>query len=338
MQRCLQLAELGKGYVAPNPMVGCVIVHDDKIIGEGYHQEYGKAHAEVNAINSVQLPELLPNCTLYVNLEPCAHFGKTPPCADLVVAKKIPRVVIGCSDTFSLVAGKGIEKLKAAGIDVTIGVLEKESRELNRPFFTFHEKKRPYVVLKWAQSADGFTDIDRNQNQKGIAWISQPGTQTLVHKWRSEHGAILVGWKTVATDNPELTVREVNGKNPLRVIIDPDLRLDYTAFKVGDGKNATLVLTRKNATGNPMLRFIIPQDFSCQSILQTLREENIQSVFVEGGCTTHSHFIAEKLWDEARIITGIPVLKKGMKAPVISGNSVGQFDYGPDRISLLQPF
>jgi diaminohydroxyphosphoribosylaminopyrimidine deaminase / 5-amino-6-(5-phosphoribosylamino)uracil reductase len=335
LQRCLQLAELGKGNVAPNPMVGCVIVHEDRIIGEGYHQEYGKAHAEVNAIRSVQYPELLTDCTLYVSLEPCAHYGKTPPCADLIVTKKIPRVVIGCTDTFSLVAGKGIEKLKAAGIQVTVGILEKESRELNRAFFTFHEKKRPYVVLKWAQSADGFADIDRSQNEKGIAWISQPETQTLVHQWRAEHAAILVGWKTIATDNPELTVREVQGRNPLRVIIDPGLRLDYTAFKVGDGKNPTLVLTAKNANGNPMLRFVTPTDFTPRSILETLWKENIQSVFVEGGCTTHSHFITDGLWDEARIITGTSRLQRGMKAPTIKGDIVRQFEYGQDQVIIL---
>lgn len=336
MRRCFQLALLGKGTVAPNPLVGSVIVYKDKIIGEGYHMKYGEAHAEVNAVKSVSDMSLLTDSTLYVNLEPCAHHGKTPPCADLIVANKIPRVVIGCVDSFSEVSGKGIEKLRAAGIDVTVGILEKESRELNQRFFTFHEKKRPFVILKWAQSQDGFIDIKRTPNQKGIVWISEPDTKKIVHQWRHEEDAILVGWKTIATDNPQLTCREVSGKNPIRIVIDPDLRLDYSAFHVGDRKTKTIILTSKNATGDSQLQFISPDDFSTKSILKKLWELNIQSVIIEGGKTTLHHFISSKIWDEARIITGKKNLHQGEPAPSLKNEIIQSFNFGNDQIQILK--
>ena len=227
MLRCHDLARLGIARTAPNPMVGCVIVLDEKIIGEGYHRKCGEAHAEVNAINSVSNHELLKKSTLYVSLEPCSHYGKTPPCTDLIISKKIPRVVIGCVDSFSEVSGRGIKKLKQAGCDVIVGVLENESRELNKRFFTFNEKKRPYIILKWAQTLDGFIDIIRtDENQIAPTWISNEHSRMLVHKWRSHEDAIMVGTNTAEKDNPSLNVRDWDGKNPLRVVLDRQLRLN----------------------------------------------------------------------------------------------------------------
>jgi diaminohydroxyphosphoribosylaminopyrimidine deaminase / 5-amino-6-(5-phosphoribosylamino)uracil reductase len=221
MLRCLELAKLGGVNVAPNPMVGAVIVHQDKIIGEGYHSVYGEAHAEVNAINSVQNKTILAESTIYVSLEPCAHFGKTPPCSDLIIHHNFKKVVVGCIDPFAEVAGKGIEKLRNADIEVRVGVLEEECIKLNKRFFTFHKEKRPYVTLKWAQTKDGFIDINREKNKsKGIQWISSPESKVLVHTWRAEEQAILVGKNTVLNDNPSLTVRQITGKNPIRVVLD----------------------------------------------------------------------------------------------------------------------
>lgn len=335
MNRCLELALMGQGNVSPNPLVGSVIVHENRIIGEGYHMRYGEAHAEVNAIQSVTDTTLLSSSTLYVNLEPCAHYGKTPPCANLIVEKKIPRVVIGCIDSFSEVAGKGIEHLKKSGVKVTVGVLEAESRYLNRRFFTFHEKQRPFVILKWAQTPDGFMDIDRSTGQKGTAWITEAATKSLVHRWRHEEDAILVGWKTVALDNPRLTCREIPGKNPIRVILDRSLRLDYNAFHVGNREARTIVLTEREATGDSMLSFVQPENFEPKEILRTLKQQGIQSVLIEGGATTLQTFIQSGFWDEARILTGNTWFKKGQKAPEISGNIQKKFDFGNDQITIL---
>jgi len=336
MQRCIDLAKKGNGYTAPNPLVGSVIVYENKIIGEGFHQKYGMPHAEVNAINAVSDVSLLEKSTLYVNLEPCAHFGKTPPCSNLIIEKKIPNVVIGCSDPFLEVAGKGIEKLKKAGINVITDVLKTESRDLNKRFFTFHEKNRPYVILKWAQSADGFIDIDRSSGKKGIFWLSEPETKTLVHRWRHEEAAILVGWKTIANDNPELTCREIPGNNPLRLVIDPDLRLDYTAFKVGDHTTPTLIFTKKNALSAPQLKFVTTNDFSIPSILKILHEQSVLSVIIEGGKTTIEEFIASGIWDEARIITGNKKIKEGVLAPKINGKEIENYFFGNDQIKTLK--
>lgn len=336
MKRCLELAEKGSGFVAPNPMVGCVIVHENQIIGEGYHQKYGEAHAEVNAIRSVVNPNLLQNSTLYVNLEPCSHFGKTPPCSDLIIEKKIPHVVIGCVDSNSKVAGKGIEKLKSAGIKTEVGILEKESLELNKRFFTFHEKKRPYIVLKWAKSADGFMDIDRSKGEKGIRWITTPETKKITHQWRSDEAAIMVGWKTIANDNPELTCREFQGKNPIRVIIDPYLRLDYSAYHVGDRSVKTIILTHKKAQGDSNLQFIQPNDFTVKDILKTLYQLEINSILIEGGKTTIENFIHEGTWDEARILTGEILFKSGAHSPTIKGKKIAEHFSGKDQITILQ--
>ncbi|MFM7725884.1 MAG: bifunctional diaminohydroxyphosphoribosylaminopyrimidine deaminase/5-amino-6-(5-phosphoribosylamino)uracil reductase RibD, partial [Flavobacteriales bacterium] len=241
MQRAIELAAYGEGYVAPNPLVGCVIVHEGKVIGEGFHRQYGEAHAEVNAIASVERKELLRDSTLYVTLEPCAHFGKTPPCSNRILESKIPRVVIGCRDPFAAVNGKGIEQLRLAGVEVITDVLHEQCRHLNRRFFTFHEKKRPYVILKWAQSADGFMDIDRTSGQVGSFMISSVDTQVLVHSWRAQEAAILVGKNTFLNDNPSLTVRKATGRNPLRVVLS-SAYIDLSASRLNTPAAPTLVV------------------------------------------------------------------------------------------------
>lgn len=334
MERCLFLAKLGAGNVAPNPMVGSVVVHDGKIIGEGYHEKYGEAHAEVNAIQSVKDKSLLKNSTIYVNLEPCAHFGKTPPCANLIIESEIPNVVIGCIDSYAEVAGKGIDKMEKAGIQVTVGVLEKESLELNRRFFTFHSKKRPYIILKWAQTMDGFMDIDRSDKQKGIFWITQPETQVLVHKWRHEEAAILVGKNTVSTDNPSLTCRAFEGNSPIRIVLDPKMRLDYGAFHVGDRSVKTYIFTEKKIVSSGLLEFIEITDFTVAGILSKLYALNIQSVIVEGGKTTLTSFIDAELWDEARILTGTVFIGNGLEAPKINGILKSQDRLGKDHLTI----
>lgn len=316
MQKCLDLAQKGRANAAPNPMVGCVIVHDDEIIGEGYHEQCGEAHAEVNAVNSVQDKSLLRSSTLYVNLEPCAHFGKTPPCANLIIEHQIPKVVIGCVDTFSEVSGKGIEKMEAQGIDVISGVLNKESRQLNKRFFTFHEEKRPYIILKWAESTDGFI---APENQTEAFWMTAPESKKLVHQWRAEETAILVGTETAIKDNPSLTVREVKGKNPIRFVLDKNLRLAET-LSLFDKQASTFILTEKSIGDNQL-----EVDFNnlAKSICDALYQQNIQSLIIEGGSRTLQTFIDANLWDEARIFTAPTLLENGVKAPV--------FDYAPNK-------
>ncbi|MCB9222945.1 MAG: bifunctional diaminohydroxyphosphoribosylaminopyrimidine deaminase/5-amino-6-(5-phosphoribosylamino)uracil reductase RibD [Crocinitomicaceae bacterium] len=323
MDRCITLAQQGLGMVAPNPMVGSVVVHEGKIVGEGYHMQYGGPHAEVNAINSVKDQSLLYSSTLYVNLEPCAHFGKTPPCSNLIIEKKIPKVVVGCIDSYSEVAGKGIERMRNAGIEVVVGVLEKASLDLNKRFFTFHNKKRPFVILKWAQSSDGFIDIDRSTGDKGIHWITQTETKQLVHKWRREEAGILVGKNTVINDDPELTVREIEGHSPTRFIIDPANELDLTKYKVGNDKAKTVVISGQDA-------------LSIETILDRIYRENIQSVIIEGGKFTLEQFIQSGIWDEARILTGINELKNGTTAPIIQGTVVESYFYGKDKIEIYR--
>lgn len=324
MIRCLELARLGAGSVAPNPMVGSVIVHQGKIIGEGFHQKYGEAHAEVNAVNSVVNPELLRESTLYVTLEPCAHHGLTPPCSDLIVEKQIPRVVIGTVDPFSEVAGKGIEKLRKAGIEVELGVLEKECRELNKRFFTFHEKKRPYVILKWAQTLDGFIDIDRGQENFGEpTWITGDLTLRLVHKIRSEEGAILVGTNTAEKDNPSLTVRHWAGNNPVRAVVDKNLRLSQE-LNLFDGNAKTLVFNaQKNRNENQIewVKINFERDIPGQ-ILEGLYNRKIISVIVEGGRQLLESFIRQNLWDEAHVFFGNKFFYSGIDAPKIPGKFV----------------
>ncbi len=333
MRRCLYLAQLGLGQAAPNPLVGSVIVRNGEIIGEGYHQKYGEAHAEVNAVHAVKDKDLLKDSTLYVNLEPCAHFGKTPPCSNLIIEMKIPRVVIGCIDTFSEVAGKGIAKMKAAGIDVIVGVLETESKQLNKRFFTFHNQKRPFITLKWAQSSDHFIDINRSNNEKGIHWITQPETKTLVHQWRSQEMGILVGRQTIKNDNPRLNCRNFDGKSPVRIIIDPDLKLDIESYHIGISGEKTIILNRKKNEAVKHLAYLMTEDFSVDNIVKILYEQDIQSLIVEGGKITLEKFITSNIWDEAKILTGSAVLNEGTRAPVLNaGIHFRSSMFGKDRV------
>ncbi len=332
MKRCIELASKAIGYTSPNPMVGSVIVYDGDIIGEGYHEKYGEAHAEVNAINSVKDKSLLSKSTLYVNLEPCAHFGKTPPCSNLIIEHKIPKVVIGCVDTFSEVAGKGIQKMKDAGIEVVVGVLEEESRVLNKRFFTFHEKKRPYITLKWAESKDGYI---APKNQTEPFWMTSSESKKIVHKWRAEEDAILVGRITAEKDNPSLTVREVEGKNPTRIVIDKYLKLDKDLNLFNSEAN-TLIFNSIKSEENRENKFI-KIDFNnlIENILEELYKLNIQSVIIEGGSTTLQSFIDNNLWDEARVFTTNKTLNEGVKSPNIEGEITSEEEIGGDKLKTI---
>jgi len=318
ISRCLQLAELGAGYVAPNPMVGAVLVCDDKIIGEGYHRHYGEAHAEPNAINSVKNTDLLKQSTLYVNLEPCSHYGKTPPCADLIVSSGIPRVVIGTLDPNPKVAGRGVEILRKVGVEVVVGVLEAECRELNKRFFIFQKQKRPYVLLKWAQTQDGFMDRVRTTVTEPPLQISNSITRQLTHKMRSENQSILVGANTVLLDNPSLTVRNWSGKSPIRIGIDRQRRIPDD-FHLLDGSIPTLIFTEKDEVDKLHVEFV-KIDFgtnSVETILNEIYKRNIHSVLVEGGPTILNSFIESGLWDEANIEIAPLRIVEGMAAPVL---------------------
>ena len=332
MKRCLELAQKGIGLVSPNPMVGCVIVYEGQIIGEGFHQKYGEAHAEVNAISSVKDKSLLNKSTLYVNLEPCAHFGKTSPCDNLIIENKIPKVVIGCVDSFSEVSGKGIEKMKNADIEVIVGILEKESRALNKQFFTFHEKNRPYVILKWAESKDGFI-APNHQNES--FWMTSSESKRLVHKWRAEETAILVGRITAEKDNPSLTVREVKGVNPIRIVIDKELKLS-TDLNLFDSDAKTLIFNAiKSEEKNSNV--FIKTDFNnlVLNILKNLYKQNIQSVIIEGGSKTLQSFIDENTWDEARIFTTNIKLENGVKSPIIKGKKSSEIQIDTDCLKII---
>ena len=336
MQRCLELAQLGMGDVAPNPMVGCVIVHNGKIVGEGYHRKYGGPHAEVNAIRSVKNPEILTESSLYVSLEPCAHFGKTPPCSDLIIENKIPRVIIGTTDPFAKVSGKGIERMRKAGIEVEVGILEKESRRVNRRFFTFHEKKRPFIILKWAQTLDGFIDTDRTETQHPT-WITNAFAKRLVHKQRSEESAILIGTNTAEYDDPSLTVREWTGNQPIRMVIDRRGRLNPN-LHIFDGKAPTWVFTELEKTGTENLNYI-QLDFS-QNILPQLLDElyrrEILSVIVEGGSELLNSFLDLQLWDEAFVYTGNQFFGKGVTAPNIVGKTIAYNKLDDCKLHVLK--
>lgn len=330
MERALQLAEQGRGRVSPNPMVGCVIVHDHKIIGEGYHQQYGGPHAEVNAINSVQNPDLLTESTCYVSLEPCAHHGKTPPCADLLVEKGVKRVVVGAMDSNPLVGGKGIEKLRNAGIDVLTGVLEKEARDLNVRFFTMIEKQRPYVILKWAQTADGFV-ARKNFDSK---WISSEPSRMIVHQWRAEEDAILVGTNTAQYDNPQLNVRDWTGKSPLRLVIDKALRLPQT-LHLFDGSIPTIVYNTQQNEERENLSFVkLPESQFLESLLSDLHERKIQSLFVEGGSQLLNSFLDLGLWDEARVFESETTFGEGIVAPKIKIPQSNQIQLKEDFLRI----
>jgi len=315
MQRCIELARLGAGTVAPNPMVGAVLVHEGGIIGEGYHRQYGEAHAEVNCINSVapELQHLVSRSTIYVSLEPCAHYGKTPPCADLIIRKQIPEVIIGCRDPFKEVDGKGIEKLRAAGVKTDVGVLEDACRELNRRFFTFHTQRRPYIILKWAQTADGRI---ANEDYSRLL-ISNDYSNRLVHKWRSEEAAILTGTNTALSDNPSLTTRLWKGNNPVRLVVDMDLRLP-ASLQLFDGQVRTIVFnTVRHGERDNLLYYQVTRDTSLvDQVNHALYQMNIQSVLVEGGAQLLQSFFDAGAWDEVRVITNNVLLQPaGIPAP-----------------------
>lgn len=323
MHRCLELARQAAGFVSPNPLVGAVLVHNGKIIGEGYHMHYGQAHAEVNCIQSVKKTDqqYINQSVLYVSLEPCAHFGKTPPCTDLIIDRHIPKVVIGCADPFKSVDGKGIRKLLEAGVEVKTGVLEAECQDLNKRFLTFHTKHRPYIILKWAQSANGniaFADFSR-------ALISGEITNRLVHKWRSEEASILVGARTALADNPKLDVRFWEGPNPIRLVVDKDLSLPG-GLKLFDGQSNTIRLNRLRNDSQPnLLYYKMREDLSLPAqVSEALYEQNILSVLVEGGRKTLQSFIDEGLWDEIRVIINESmVIEDGIPAPFLSGCRLG---------------
>jgi diaminohydroxyphosphoribosylaminopyrimidine deaminase/5-amino-6-(5-phosphoribosylamino)uracil reductase len=361
MHRCLELASFGSGHVSPNPMVGAVLVHNGRIIGEGYHQQYGHAHAEVNCINSVRQEdlELISKSTLYVTLEPCAHFGKTPPCADLIIKHKIPKCVIGCRDPFREVDGKGIEKLRKAGIDVELGILEAESKELNKRFFTFHTKQRPYIILKWAQTADGFIaaslnppdggtyrDLDQSKIFNNRLLISNEYSNRLVHKWRSAEAAILVGTNTALLDNPALTTRLWAGPSPIRLVLDMNLRLPSSLRIFNEEARTIIFNSAKNEEKENLLYYQLKkEDNIIHQMMDALYKLNIQSILVEGGAKLLQSFIDEGLWDEARIINNNrltladnQLVKDGLHAPFLKGAiKENEIKLESDSIEIFKP-
>jgi diaminohydroxyphosphoribosylaminopyrimidine deaminase/5-amino-6-(5-phosphoribosylamino)uracil reductase len=336
MQRAIALALHGAGNVAPNPMVGCVITRGGEVIGEGYHEVYGQAHAEVNAIAAVSNPEHLREATLYVTLEPCAHQGKTPPCADLIIRCGIPKVVIGAPDPFPLVAGKGAARLREAGVEVIEHVEFDACREMNRRFFCFQEKKRPYVILKWAQTKDGFMDANRELGEQGVRWISGPETKKLVHRWRSEEASILVGRNTVINDNPLLTVREVSGKSPIRVVLSSHAELPENSA-VLNADASTLILNNEQSQVIQNLEWIKCENVrNTDEVLQVLHARNFQSVFVEGGRQVLQSFLDAALWDEVRVITGETSFHNGLAAPFMQGDAEQIISSGSDTIRFYR--
>ncbi len=329
MQRALELAERGKGQVRPNPLVGCVIVHNEKIIGEGYHQQYGGPHAEVHALASVVKPALLPYSTVYVSLEPCSHRGKTPPCANLLIEKGIKSVVVATLDPNPLVAGKGVQLLQDAGIEVAVGLLEQEARWQNRRFFCQQEKYRPYLILKWAQTQDGFLARENFDSK----WISGTQSRQLVHQWRGEEQAILVGKNTALHDNPRLDVREWTGSNPIRIVLDSKLELPAN-LQVFDQQIPTLCYnTLKNET-LPNLEWVKLPELSLEALLSDLQRRNIQSVLIEGGSHILQQFLAAGLWDEARVFTSPITFEHGIAAPTFTQVPAESYAVGEDQLDL----
>ena len=335
IKRCLEISKLGIGTTRPNPSVGAVLVVDSKIIGEGFTSPYGGNHAEVNAINSIQNQELLKKATLYVTLEPCSHTGKTPPCSDLIITSGIKKVVIGCVDANSLVFGKGIERMRNAGCEVIVGVLEKECLKHHKRFFTFHTKKRPHVVLKWAETSDGFI-APKTKNKQAPEWISNEISRQIVHKWRSEEHAILVGTKTVFDDNPSLDVRHWKGENPIRIIIDKELKIPRIS-KVYDASVKTIFINanKKTQKGNIFFETI---DFSkpiASQICALLFDHKIQSVIIEGGAKTLQTFIDENFWDEARVFKSDVRFVEGVQAPKLNSFSCNEVFIHQDRLKTF---
>ena len=324
MKRCIQLAKNGLGTTYPNPLVGSVIVHNNTIIGEGWHYKAGHPHAEVNAVHSVQDTSQLSDATIYVSLEPCSHFGKTPPCADLIIEKGIKKVVIGTTDPNPKVAGQGIKKLMEAGCDVAVGILESECNELNKRFFTFQQKQRPYLILKWAETADGFIAPKTRNTQKPV-WITNEFSRQLAHKLRAEEQAILVGTNTVKEDNPSLTTRDWQGNHPLRIVLDRKNILDKD-FAVFNKRSDTLLLTEqsgKDFEGTSFETIVFDQHLA-SSICDVLYRKSIQSLIVEGGTKTLQTFIDANLWDEAFVFEGKSIFREGVKAPVFNGTLLKQ--------------
>jgi len=337
MHRCIELAKKGAGYVAPNPMVGAVLIHDDRIIGEGYHQKYGEAHAEVNCIESVKADDkkLIPDSTLYVSVEPCAHFGKTPPCADLIIRNRIPKVVIGCRDPFKEVNGKGIEKLQEAGVDIELGILEKECKDLNARFFVYNTLHRPYLVLKWASTVDGkIANSDYSR-----VFISNEYSNRLVHKWRTEEAAVLVGTRTAHFDDPYLTSRLWPGPNPVRLVVDMELRLP-PMLHLFDQQVKTIVFNKlRHEERENLIYYQVTEDVELvHQVCNALYQMKIQSVLIEGGARLLQSFIDAGLWDEARVITNENLLiKTGIPAPQLLGGRVeNKFNLGNDRVVLYK--
>ena len=342
MKRCLELAAMGNGQVSPNPMVGCVIVKDGKIIGEGYHQHYGQSHAEVNAVNSVikaygdLAPSLLKGATAYVSLEPCAHFGKTPPCADLLVHHQLAKVVIGNKDPFADVDGKGIAKLKTAGIEVITGVLEDECYQLNRRFFTRIKKQRPYIILKWARTANGYF-APKNTLQQ---WISGPLAKVLVHKWRSEEDAILIGKQTAIADNPQLSAREWPGSSPIRLLIDRNLEVPADAEIFNSVAKTVIFNEQKTDVINNIhyiqmedMQYYLPQKIAFQLYLM-----DIQSVIIESGANILNQFITAGLWDEARVFSSASSWDTGIHSPLINGKITSVNQLGHDQLTIYETY
>ncbi|TRX36266.1 bifunctional diaminohydroxyphosphoribosylaminopyrimidine deaminase/5-amino-6-(5-phosphoribosylamino)uracil reductase RibD [Flavobacterium restrictum] len=336
MKRCLELARNGLPASMPNPSVGAVIVVDDCIIGEGYTAPYGGSHAEVNAINAVKDKTLLEKATLYVSLEPCSHFGKTPPCCDLIIQYKIPNVVVGILDTNIKVAGKGIQKLRESGTRVTVGVLEADCYESNKRFFTFHEKKRPYIILKWAQSQDGFIAPLVKDEIKPV-WITNPISRQLVHKWRSEEQAILVGTQTAIDDNPKLNTRDWSGKNPIRLVLDQHNRIPKSSH-IFDNQTQTIIFTKQEILFNQENTIFETIDFeqnTVPQILEVLYQYQIQSVLIEGGTQLLNTFLAANIWDEARVFIGKKEFKTGIKAPEVPKGNTQKHTILDDELQII---
>ena len=331
MQRCIQIAKNGIAAALPNPSVGAVIVYNDKIIGEGFTAAYGGPHAEVNAINAVKDKTLLKKATLYVSLEPCTHFGKTPPCCDLILKNEIPTIVIGCQDPNILVAGNSIRKLREAGKEVVVGVLEKQCQDANRRFMTFHTKKRPYIILKWAESADGFiaptqeTRTSKNKASKTPFWISNNYSQQLSHKWRSEEQAILIGTQTAIDDNPKLDTRDWAGKNPFKIVLDQNTRIPKEN-SIFESRANLMVLSAVD------LNF---KNYIAAQIAHLLFEKNITSVIIEGGRQTLQTFIDENLWDEVRVFRAPTFLIEGIKAPVLKNKLKSSKAIGDNELLIF---
>ena len=339
IRRCIELARNGLGTTYPNPLVGSVIVYDGKIIGEGWHKKSGESHAEVNAVKAVKDKSLLKKATIYVSLEPCSHFGKTPPCCDLIIKNNIPNVVIGTVDPNVKVAGNGIKKLIEAGIHVTVGVLEEECNALNKRFFTFHKKKRPFIVLKWAESQDGFIAPTEKLEKKPV-WITNQYSRQLVHKWRTEEQAILVGTQTAIDDNPKLNARDWSGKNPIRLVIDQNNRIEKNNH-IFDNQAVTIVFSKSIDTikkENTIFEILDFEKNIAEQIVQILNQHQIQSVIIEGGRQTLQTFIDANLWDEARVFVGSIKFKEGTQAPTLAKNQFKKQSTGTDELTQTKNY